>query len=310
MSAPSQRVLSVLTGCTAVGKTEWALRWAEAHGAEIVSCDALLFYRGMDIGTAKPTPAEQARVPHHLIDVCDVTGRMDVTRYVTWARAAAEQIAARGRRVLVTGGSGFYLKAFFAPVADEVAVPPAVRARVAGLDPAAAIAELRQLNPAGLGALDTANPRRVSRALERCLASGRPLAELTAAFARQPSPFADWRVELTRLDRPPAELETRIAGRVQTMLAAGLIDEVRRLLITGLKENPSAARAIGYRETIAMLEGALPPEALAAEIVKHTRALVKKQRTWFRTQLPPHRVVAADAAAVETLFGDAFVPRG
>jgi len=307
MSAPSQRVLSVLTGCTAVGKTEWALRWAEAHGAEIVSCDALLFYRGMDIGTAKPTPAEQARVPHHLIDVCDVTGRMDVTRYVAWARAAAEQIAARGRRVLVTGGSGFYLKAFFAPVADEVAVPPAVRARVAGLDPAAAIAELRQLNPAGLGALDTANPRRVSRALERCLASGRPLAELTATFARQPSPFADWRVELTRLDRPPADLETRIATRVQTMLAAGLIDEVRRLLTTGLKENPSAARAIGYRETIAMLEGALPPEALAAEIVKHTRALVKKQRTWFRTQLPPHRVVEADAAKVETLFGGELV---
>jgi tRNA A37 N6-isopentenylltransferase MiaA len=149
MPTPSQRVLSVLTGCTATGKTEWALRWAEAHGAEIVSCDALLFYRGMDIGTAKPTPAEQARVPHHLIDVCDVTDRMDVTRYVAWARDAAEQIAARGRRVLVTGGSGFYLKAFFAPVADDVAVPPAVRARVAELDPAAAVAELRRLNPAG-----------------------------------------------------------------------------------------------------------------------------------------------------------------
>jgi tRNA dimethylallyltransferase len=310
MPAPSQRVLYVLTGCTATGKTEWALRWAEAHGAEIVSCDALLFYRGMDIGTAKPTPAEQARVPHHLIDVCDVTGRMDVTRYVAWARAAAERIAARGRRVLVTGGSGFYLKAFFAPVADEVAVPAAVRAQVAELDLAAAVAGLRRLNPEGLGSLDTANPRRVSRALERCLASGRPLVQLTAAFARQPSPFADWRVELTRLDRPPAELETRIAGRVQTMLAAGLIDEVRRLLPVGLKDNPSAARAIGYRETIAMIEGTLPPEALAAEIVKNTRALVKKQRTWFRTQLPSHRVVDVEAAAVETLFAVAPAPHG
>jgi len=310
MPTPSQRVLSVLTGCTATGKTEWALRWAEAHGAEIVSCDALLFYRGMDIGTAKPTPAEQARVPHHLIDVCDVTDRMDVTRYVARARDAAEQIAARGRRVLVTGGSGFYLKAFFAPVADDVAVPPAMRARVAELDPAAAVAELRRLNPGGLGSLDTANPRRVSRALERCLASGQPLAQLNAAFARQPSPFADWRVELTRLDRPPAELETRIAGRVQAMLAAGLIEEVRRLLPAGLKDNPSAARAIGYRETIAMLEGTLPPEGLAAEIVKNTRALVKKQRTWFRTQLPPHRVVEADAVELETLFGGAPVSRG
>jgi len=204
--------------------------------------------------------------------------------------------------VLVTGGSGFYLKAFFAPVADEVAVPPAVRAQVAVLEPAAAVAELRRLNPEGLGALDTANPRRVSRALERCLASGRPLAQLAAAFARQPAPFADWRVELTRLDRPPAELETRIVERVQTMLGAGLIDEVRRLLPAGLKENPSAARAIGYRETIAMFEGTLPADALAAEIVKNTRALVKKQRTWFRTQLPPHRVVEAEAASMETLF--------
>ena len=108
-------------------------------------------------------------------------------------------------------------------------------------------------------------------------------------------------MELTRLDRPPAGLEARLTRRVQAMLAAGLIDEVRRLLPAGLKDNPSAARAIGYRETIAMLEGALPPDALAAEIVKNTRALVKKQRTWFRTQLPPHRVVEADAAAVENV---------
>jgi tRNA dimethylallyltransferase len=294
MPATPQRVLHVVTGCTAVGKTEWALRWAETHGAEILSCDSLLFYRGLDIGTAKPSAAERARVPHHLIDVCDVTDRMDVTRYVQLARAAAEEILVRGRRVLVTGGSGFYLKAFFAPVADDVDVPPATRAYVARLDLPAALAELRRLNPDGLGALDTANPRRVVRALERCLASGRPLAELAAEFARQPSPFADWQVELTRLDRPAAELEVRIAARVDAMLAAGLVEEVRRLLPLGLPENPSAAKAIGYRETIAMLAGALPPETLAAEIVKNTRGLVKKQRTWFRTQLPPHRVVSAD----------------
>src|SRR6185436_658468 len=113
-------VLHVLTGPTAVGKTEWALRWAEANNAEIVSCDSLLFYRGMDLGTAKPTAAELQRVPHHLIDVCDVTDPMDVTRYVTLARKAVAEIAARGRQILVTGGSGFYLRCFFAPVADEV----------------------------------------------------------------------------------------------------------------------------------------------------------------------------------------------
>jgi tRNA dimethylallyltransferase len=301
-----ERILHVLTGPTAVGKSEWALRWAESRGAEIVSCDSLLFYRGMDIGTAKPSPAERARVPHHLVDLLEVTETWDVTRYVAAARAACEAIAARGRPVLVTGGSGFYLKAFFAPVADDVDVPVEVRAAVTarlerdGLP--ALVAELRRLNPAGLGALDTRNPRRVGRALERCLASGRTLAELAAAFARQPAPFPGWTTRLVQLDRPRAELETRIEARVQAMLAAGLVEEVRRLLAVGLKGNPSAARAIGYRETIAVLEGRLGAEALAAAMVKNTRALLRKQLTWFRTQLPPHPVLAAGGLTLDELF--------
>jgi tRNA dimethylallyltransferase len=293
--------LQVLTGPTAVGKTERALRWAERHGAEIVSCDSLLFYRRMDIGTAKPTAAERARVPHHLIDVCAVTERMDITRYVALAKNAVQAILERGRAVLVTGGSGFYLKAFFAPVADAVAVPEQVRAEVGALAPAEALARLEALNPGGLGALDPANPRRVARALERCLATGRPLAELAAAFAAQRGPFADYPAVLTRLDREPADLAARIDARVAAMLRGGLVDEVRQLRAAGLEENPSAARAIGYREVLAMLAGELPEAQLAAEIAKNTRALVKKQRTWFRTQLPPHRVLAADAEA-DALF--------
>jgi len=300
------KTLHVLTGPTAVGKTELALRWAEAHGAEIVSCDALLFYRGMDIGTAKPTAAERARVPHHLIDLCEVRERMDVTYYVTKAREAAADIVARGRRVLVAGGSGFYLKAFFAPVADAVAVPAEVRAaidaKLAAEGLPSLVAELRALNPDGLGGLDTDNPRRVTRALERCRASGRTLGELAAEFARMPAPFADWEVRCTRLDRAPPELDGRIAERVAAMLAAGLVDEVRRLRAAGLEENPSASRAIGYRETLAMLDGRLPEAELAPEIVRSTRALVKKQRTWFRTQLPEHRVVAAAGATARDLF--------
>jgi tRNA dimethylallyltransferase len=301
-----KRQLHVLTGPTAVGKTEEALRWAEVRGAEIVSCDSLLFYRGMDLGTAKPTAAERARVPHHLIDIRAVTDPMDVTYYVTLARRAVEDIAARGRAVLVVGGSGFYLKCFFAPVADAVAVPPEIRASVAQLSAAAALERLQALNPAGLGALDPANPRRVARALERCLASGRPLAELAAEFARQPAPFADWTVSLTRLDRTPAELEARITARVEAMLAAGLVDEVKRLRGEGLEKNPSAAKAIGYREVLALLDGKLASADLAPTIAQNTRALVKKQRTWFRTQLPPgHRVMAAGGASdtATELFG-------
>lgn len=304
ITVAKKSLLRVLTGPTAVGKTEWALRWAEAHGAEIVSCDSLLFYRGMDIGTAKPTAGELQRVPHHLIDVCDVTEQMDVTRYVAQARAAVDAILARGRAVLVTGGSGFYLKAFFAPIADDVEVPVALREEVRALAPEVALARLQALNPGGLGALDTANPRRVTRALERCLATGRTLAELAAEFARMPGVFADYDVALTRLDREPEELNRRIEMRVEAMLAAGLVDEVRRLRAASLEKNPSAARAIGYRETLAMLEGELAAEALAGEIAKNTRALVKKQRTWFRTQVPEHRVLAAGGVrGVDELFG-------
>ncbi len=297
----------MLTGPTAVGKTALALDWAEANDAEILSCDASLFYRGMDIGTAKPTAAERARVPHHLIDVCAVRERMDVAKYVAMARAAADDIAARGRRVLVTGGSGFYLKAFFGPVADEVAVPPGLRAEIEarlereGLG--ALLADLRSLNPGGLGDLDVQNPRRVTRALERCRASGKTLAELAADFAARPGPFADWAVRAVILEREPEELRERIVRRVEAMLRDGLVEEVRRLRPEGIEENPSAASAIGYRETLAMLRGEMPEQELAAQIALNTWKLVRKQRTWFRTQLPGAvRSMPAGEARVDALF--------
>jgi len=304
-----ERVIHLLTGCTAAGKTELALAWAERHRAEIVSCDSLLFYRGMDIGTAKPLPAELARVPHHLIDVCGLDEPMDVARYVGLARLAVDGIRDRGRRVLVTGGSGFYLRSFLGPVADDVEVPPAVRDEVRrrlerdGLE--SLVAELVRKNPGGLGDLDIRNPRRVARALERCLASGRSLAELRACFAARPGPFADFEVQLVELAREPADLDRRIAGRVEAMLQRGLVDEVRRLLDRGLKANPSAARAIGYRETIDLLEGRLRESDLAPAIVRNTRALVRKQRTWFRTQLPPHARIDAATALPDGLFPSA-----
>ncbi|MBK9991446.1 MAG: tRNA (adenosine(37)-N6)-dimethylallyltransferase MiaA [Verrucomicrobia bacterium] len=304
MSRPP--ALYVLTGPTASGKTEWALRWAEENNAEIVSCDSLLFYRGMDIGTAKPTRDELARVPHHLIDVCEVTARMDITDYVSLAKQAVQEIAARGKRVLVTGGSGFYLKAFFGPVADEVTVSAELREEIdaklqaGGLT--ALIADLEKLNPAGLGALDVANPRRVVRALERCRASGKTLAEMAADFAKMPGPFSNWAVQLVRLEREPVELERRVVARVDAMLSAGLIGEVERLLTVGLKTNPSASLAIGYRETVDFLEGRLARTDLADAIVRNTRGLVKKQRTWFRTQLPEHKVVAAASGYSAGLF--------
>jgi tRNA dimethylallyltransferase len=176
----------------------------------------------------------------------------------------------------------------------------AVREEVGKMPLEAALARLRALNPAGLAELDVANPRRVTRALERCLASGRTLQELAAEFAQQPPPFSDFEIELTQLDRAPDDLAKRIEVRVATMLREGLIDEVRRLRGEGLGENPSAVRAIGYREVLDFLDGRLDSGRLAAEIVKNTRALVKKQRTWFRTQLPAHRVLMAESLRDES----------
>lgn len=302
MPAETKGVIHVLTGCTAVGKTEAALAWAEAAGAEIINCDSLLFYRGMDIGTAKPSRAELARVPHALIDILEPTEQMDIGRYLELARREVLRVTASGRPVLVTGGSGFYLKAFFAPVVDDVAVPEGLRATLLALSPEECLSRLKTLNPGGLGKLDTANPRRVLRALERCLASGRTLEDLAKSFAAQPAPFQGWQLKLLRLDREPADLAARIEKRISLMLEAGLVEEVRRLRKLGFESNPSAARAIGYREVLAMFDGKLEAGALATEIAANTRALVKKQRTWFRTQLPAHRVLHPSEARTETLF--------
>lgn len=299
----------VLTGCTACGKTELALDWATRFGAEIVSCDSLLFYRGMDIGTAKPTPAEQARVPHHLIDIMEVEERMDVKRYAELARATVNAIDARGHRVLVVGGSGFYLKSFLEPVADEVEVDPELRdgleAQLETDGLAALVARLHGLNPAGLGDLDVQNPRRVVRALERCLVSGQTLDALARQFAALERPFAGREVRVVELVREPDELRVRIEARVKAMLAAGLIDEVRTLRRWGLEQNPSAAAAIGYRETLAWLDEGGELADLQASIAQNTWQLVRKQRTWFRTQLPEHRLVtlrAGDPPDVAQLF--------
>jgi tRNA dimethylallyltransferase len=302
------RQLYILTGPTAVGKTALALDWAEKNGAEIVSCDASLFYRGMDIGTAKPTAAERARVPHHLIDVCAVRERMDVTRYVALARSVCEAVVARGGKVLVTGGSGFYLKAFFGPVADTIEIPDALRAEVAELErtggPGGLVARLREVSGEALGTIDLANPRRVARALERCLATGRTVAQLAEEFRAKPGPFADWAVRAVCLRREDVELRTRIVARVAAMLCDGLVAEVRRLRDDGIEENPSAASAIGYRETLAMLRGELAEARLAEEIAGNTWKLVRKQKTWFRTQLPEGVVkeVAANETRADGLF--------
>lgn len=284
------KTLYLITGFTAAGKTEISLRLAEAWGAEIVNCDSLLFYRGLNIGTAKPSRDELARVRHHLVDILDPTEPYCIDRYIDDARGAIEDIHSRGKPVLVVGGSGFYLQSFLGPVVDRIEISEGLRSSLLeDFDQrplAEFVEELRSLNPDGLGALDTANPRRVFNALLRCRASGLTLKELRERFEAQPGPFEDYERKVLILGRDKAELDRRVHQRVELMVEQGLIEEVQGLLEAGFEANPSACRSIGYRETVSYLKGGGSLASLVDEIAQDTRHLLKKQRTWFRKHLP------------------------
>lgn len=284
-----------LVGPTAVGKTELSLCWAEQHRAEILSCDSVLCYQGMAIGADRPSQTALQRVPHHGLDLSPVSQQVSVKAYQNVAQKAIGTILGRGRKVLVVGGSGFYLKGFFAPVTDDLFISQAVRDEVQQLYErerlVGVLNRLRSLNPAGLGTLDTHNPKRVLKAFERCLASGQTLQVLQSRFTALRTPFSDFEKNVCLLTRTRSQLRERITQRARNMLAAGLVEEVRQLLKQGILENPSATRAIGYRETIACLQGEAAFQELEAAIIDSTMALVRKQDTWFRKQIPLNCVV-------------------
>jgi tRNA dimethylallyltransferase len=307
VTQPKQSKLYFLVGPTAVGKTSLALDLAERIGAVILSCDAYCIYRGMDIGTAKPTAAEQARVPHRGIDLVPPSENYSVERYFAYAQAVIDECRAKGQSILVAGGSGFYLKSFFSPVVDQIQIPEALRVEVDTLLEEEGLEAIQAaLRPYAAGAeetIDWNNPRRVRMALMRCRAVEEPLRVIQAKFAEQAAPFSDFQKEVCLLERPPAELHARIEQRVDIMLAEGLIDEVRGLQEEGLETNPTASAAIGYRETLAYLSGEIASEAeLREAIVVHTRQLARKQRTWFRKQIPIDRILPANEAAPESAF--------
>lgn len=287
MTAPAPAI-HVLTGPTAVGKTETALRWAETNDAEILSCDSVCVYRGMDIGSAKPTPDEQRRIRHHGLDLVEPSERYSVSQYVDLARAAIAAAHGRGKRILVTGGSGFYLAAFFGPVTDELEIPAAITEEVRTLQRqglASLLLRLRELEGPKLPEwLDLQNPIRVAKALERRLASGRTLDSLRDEFLTRRGPFADHPVTFELLERPDAELKARIAARTDAMLRDGIIEESARLLAMNLDPELTSSRAVGYRAVMDWLEGGkrVAMSGLAERINLDTWALVRKQRKWFR----------------------------
>lgn len=288
MGTGKRGTLYILTGPTAVGKTELALSWAEENGAAILSCDSTLFYKGMDIGTAKPSKEEQERVRHYGIDLVEVGVPYSIKKFFDYAQGVVDEVYGRGGKLLITGGSGFYLKGFVAPVLDGVESTEESKVFVdelyekKGLE--GIVEELRRLNGAEEVGIDVNNPIRVIKALQRCLTTGKTLVELEETFKAIPEPFGEFDKRLTLLDREPEGLNERIELRAKQMLEMGLVEEVEGLLGKGILGNPSAARAIGYREVIEWIESGRKGDLLG-EIVKNTRQLVAKQRKWFRNQM-------------------------
>jgi tRNA dimethylallyltransferase len=301
--------LPVLAGPTAAGKTALALELAERCGAEIVSADSMQVYRRLDVGTAKPTPAERARVPHHVIDVVEPDEPFDAIRYRDLADEAIGRIVASGRRVLVVGGTGLYLRVLLHGLADLPPPDPQARRRLEAeadaAGDAALHARLAAVDPAAAARIHPADRFRIVRALEVFEASGRPISALQAEhrFAEPRYPH-----RVVALDVPRDELRRRILGRARGMIAAGLLDEVRALLDAGLSPNLRPLRAFGYREPVRVVLGQRPEAGLAEAIAADTARYARRQATWLRSErevewLPPDP--AAIAARLAPLWGAA-----
>lgn len=268
-----------VVGPTAAGKSALSLDLARALGGEVVNADSMQLYRGMDIGTAKLTVAERAGVPHHLLDIWEVTEPASVAAYQRLARAAIDDILARGAVPLLVGGSGLYVRA----VLEDFEFPgtdPDIRARleaelaVTGPDPM--YRRLSDADPEAAGRILPSNGRRIVRALEVIELTGRPF----TAYLPDPRPV--YPAVSIGVDLDTTLLDERVAVRVDHMWRAGLVEEVRELAGRGLREGRTASRALGYQQVLAYLDGRCGQDDARDETVRATRRFVRRQRSWFR----------------------------
>jgi tRNA dimethylallyltransferase len=274
-----------LVGPTAVGKSAVALELARRIECEIVSADSMQVYRGMDIGTAKPTAVERALVPHHVIDVCEVGDVFDAKQFVELASKAIADIHARGKLALVVGGTGLYVRALRHGLFEGPSRNEELRTRLEAMTAPELFEELQRLDPQTAGRIDRHNPRRLVRALEVFYETGRPISELQKEWstAEIPRQARDDSLGIC-LARGREDLHARIETRIEQQIAAGWVGEVRRLLPLGLENNPSALQAAGYRELVAHIHGEISLDNAVALIKTRTRQLAKRQLTWFRRE--------------------------
>ena len=292
------RPVIAVVGPTAAGKSDLSLALARALDGEVVNADSMQLYQGMDIGTAKLTPAERDGIPHHLLDIWPVTQAASVSEYQFLARAAIAHIQHRDRTAILVGGSALYVRAAI----DNMQFPgtdPDLRASLeAELErtgPAELHARLSGLDPAAAAAILPSNGRRIVRALEVIQISGRPF---TATLPEYESVFPAIQVGVT-LDR--AELDRRVADRVDRMWQQGLVGEVRDLAARGLRDGRTASRALGYAQVLRFLDGEWTEAEAAAQTAQATRRFVRRQESWFRRDprviwLPGPGPEAADLA--------------
>jgi tRNA dimethylallyltransferase len=276
----------LLTGPTGVGKTDWAIGLAEGAPVEIVSVDSALVYRGLDIGTAKPSRAVRARVPHHLIDICDAAECYSAGRFVSDALASIRDIHARRRAPLLVGGTMLYLRALLHGLAPLPQAAPEVRReldeRAAQLGWPALHAELAWRDPAAAARIAPHDRQRIQRALEVCYTTGKPISELQRATA---SPLAGWRLRYWMLAPERAVLHQRLARRYEAMMSDGLLDEVRGLRDRrDLTPDHPSMRAVGYRQLWAHLDGRYDLQEAGRRTIAATRQLAKRQLTWMRAE--------------------------
>lgn len=269
--------LLAIVGPTAAGKTRMSVEVAEeidrlGRGIEIVSCDSIAVYRGLDVVADKPSAADRSAVPHHLLDVADPDAEFTVVEYRALARAAIARIASRGAVPMIVGGSGLY----FRGVVDELSFAPTsaeVRERLEGEDPRRLYERLAEADPASGERLDPRNVRRVVRAVEVLELTGRPPSELRGEWERRESPFELTAVGLT-WNR--SELYGRVEDRVRRQLEAGLVEEVRAARLSKTSE-----QAIGVKEVVPYIEGGASLDEATAEFISNAKAFVRRQLSWF-----------------------------
>jgi len=299
----------VLAGPTAVGKSEVALRLAEALPGEIISVDSMQVYRGMDIGTAKPSAPQRARVPHHLIDVVEVNEPFDAAQFARLARPLVEKIQSRGRTPILCGGTGLYFKALFEGLGHAPPGSAILRAELEKAPLSDLLSELAARDPVTYERIDRQNPRRVLRAVEVIRLTGRPFSDQRAAWGcdagnahEAPPAFG--------LTRSSSDLRERIDARVEEMFRRGLVSETQDLIERGLGRNPTAMQALGYRQVAELLRGERSLSETIALVKIRTRQFARRQMTWFRHQLQLRWITlepqASIGAATQTIAAEYY----